>query len=103
MHESMLAGAGGMSAGWGLSGVRGAAELRGWALQEQWEAEFAKYRASPEYQKVNLSMGLEVRPAARRRTAALSPRITAPFKAPGSGLAGAGGPGALPRYRLPHG
>lgn len=39
--------------------------LPGWAgLQEQWEAEFAKYRASPEYMKVNLRMGLEVSPPA---------------------------------------
>ena len=28
--------------------------------QEDWEAEFLKYRASPEFMKVNLSMGLQV-------------------------------------------
>lgn len=28
-------------------------------MQAEWEAEFAKYKASPEYQRVNLSMKLE--------------------------------------------
>lgn len=29
--------------------------------QEEWEGEFVKYKASPEFKKVNISMGLEVR------------------------------------------
>lgn len=39
------------------------ADLGDFALpQEEWEGEFVKYKASPEFKKVNISMGLEVRP-----------------------------------------